>query len=164
MPLSVLLVNGGWHFKSSHATRAVKPLNRWTRCCCCCCCCCCWVFPHPTAGGGRPFLLFWCFLHYNTSTATQPDVSYARRHVGATQQDVCGWVVCFWVGVGWGWVGGGVGGMFPFVAFARILMLRNMMFLAREHIFTESICTSMEHWREKPSDDDDFLIKHIFLK
>ena len=33
-------------------------------------------------------------------------------------------------------MGGGVGGMFPFVALARILMLRNMMFLAREHIFT----------------------------
>ena len=32
--------------------------------------------------------------------------------------------------------GGGVGGMFPFVALARISMLRNMMFLAREHIFT----------------------------
>ena len=33
-------------------------------------------------------------------------------------------------------MGGGVGGMFPFVALARIMMLRNMMFLAREHVFT----------------------------
>ena len=37
--------------------------------------------------------------------------------------------------------GGGVfvfgwGGMFPFVALARILMLRNMLSLALEHIFT----------------------------
>ena len=58
-------------------------------------------------------------------TATQPDVSYTRRHVGATQQDVCGWGVCFWVG-------GGVGGMFPFVALARSSMLRNMMSLTLE--------------------------------
>ena len=49
---------------------------------------------------------------------------------------VVGVFVFGWGGVGGGWVGGGVGGMFPFVALARIMMLRNMMFLAREHIFT----------------------------
>ena len=32
--------------------------------------------------------------------------------------------------------GWGGGGMFPFVALARILMLRNMMFLTLDHIFT----------------------------
>ena len=88
----------------------------------------------------------WCFLHWNTSlllrdmmfltledifTATQHDVSCTGTHVGATQHDVWGWGVCFWVGWGVGW-----GGMFPFVALARILMLRNMLSLALEHIFT----------------------------
>ena len=97
---------------------------------------CCWVFPHSTAAGGRPILLFYihstwthhhcyatlCFLHWNTSlllrnmmfltledifTATQHDVSCTGTHVGATQHDVWGWGVCFWVG--WGWGGWGVG-------------------------------------------------------
>ena len=36
-------------------------------------------------------------------------LTLTRRHVGATQQDVCGWGVCFWVGVGVA-VGGGWGG------------------------------------------------------
>ena len=105
--------------------------------------------------------------------------------------------------------------MFPFVALARIMMLRNMMFLAREHIFTATqpdvsytrrhvgatqhdprtisasrmkkiiwgvlaeipeifnLGTTWEHLYingtlkrktiEKPSDDDDFLIKHNFF-
>ena len=35
-------------------------------------------------------------------TATQHDVSYTRRHVGAMQHDVWGWGLCFWVGWGWG--------------------------------------------------------------
>ena len=74
-------------------------------------------------------------------TATQHDVSYTRRHLYCYAT----WCFLHWntslllrnmmsgVGLfvfGWG------GGMFPFVALARILMLRNMMFLPLDHIFT----------------------------
>ena len=117
-----------------------------------------------------------------------------------------GWVVCFLGGVG-----GGVGcfrslhlhaswcyATWCFLHWNTSLLLRNMMFLTLEDIFTatqhdvsctisasrmkkrtwvfwqkfqrystlellESICTSMEHWREKPSDEDDFLLKHNFF-
>ena len=82
-------------------------------------------------------------------TATQHDVSYTRRHLYCyatwcfLHWNTC-WCYATWcLGVGCLFLGGmgvgwmvGWGGMFPFVALARILMLRNMLFLALEHIFT----------------------------
>ena len=77
-------------------------------------------------------------------TVTQHDVSCTGTHVGATQHDVSCTISASRMqkrtGVFWQ----------KFQRYSTLELL-------------ESICTSMEHWREKPSDDDDFLLKHNFF-
>ena len=89
----------------------------------------------------------WCFLHGNTSWCYATrwwNLQHSQIHARAEYLKILGQSLLH------GWKK-------EFGAFWQKFQRYSTLELL------ESICTSMEHWREKPSDDDDFLIKRNFF-